>query len=430
MRDDASKVFRRGHERRLASAKAAGKPEGTPLRAVRRIPEVTETMRIIEVREHTLPLSSPGQNAVIDFSEMTVSVVALVTDQLRGGRPVVGFGFNSNGRYGQGGLLRERFIPRLQRAEPGALLDEAGRLDPRRVWDVLMRNEKPGGHGDRAVAVGILDMAVWDALAKLEGMPFHRLLAERHGTGTATDRVWVYAAGGYYYPGKDLDKLRAEMRGYLDLGYTTLKMKIGGASLADDRARIEAVLGILPSGAALAVDANGRFDLAEALAYGEMLSQYPIYWYEEPCDPLDFETLAAVAARYPAPLATGENLLSAVDTRNLVRYGGLRPDRDVLQSDPALSYGLVEYLRTLDMLRDAGWSPRQCVPHGGHQLNLSIAAALGLKGVESYPGVFQPFGGFSDRTPVRDSYVGLPDSPGIGLEEKAALRPILQALIA
>ena len=387
-------------------------------------------MRIVEVREKTLPLSSPGQNAVIDFSEMTVSVVALMTDQVRGGRPVVGFGFNSNGRYGQGGLLRERFIPRLLRADPRTLLDEAGRLDPARTWGVLMRNEKPGGHGDRAVAVGILDMAVWDALAKLEEMPLNQLLAKRHAAGVAADRVWVYAAGGYYYPGKDLDKLRAEMRRYLDLGYTTVKMKIGGASLAEDRQRVEAVLSVLPPGSALAVDANGRFDLERALAYGEMLNDYDIYWYEEPCDPLDFETHAAVARRYPGRIATGENLLSTADARNLIRYAGLRPDRDVLQMDPALSYGLVEYLRTLDMLRESGWSLRQCVPHGGHQLSLGIASGLGLAGSESYPGVFEPFGGFADEYPVQDGYVRLPASPGIGLEEKAALYPILRDLIA
>jgi len=387
-------------------------------------------MRIVEVREKTLPLSSPGQNAVIDFSEMTVSVVALITDQVRGGRPVVGFGFNSNGRYGQGGLLRERFIPRLLRADPQVLLDEAGRLDPGRIWGVLMRNEKPGGHGDRAVAVGILDMAALDALAKLEEMPLNRLLAERHGAGAPADRVWVYAAGGYYYPGKDLDKLRAEMRGYVDLGYTTVKMKIGGAPLAEDRQRIEAVLGALPPSTALAVDANGRFDLERALAYGEMLSDYNIYWYEEPCDPLDFETHAVLARRYSGRIATGENLLSTVDARNLIRYAGLRPDRDVLQMDPALSYGLVEYLRTLDMLRASGWSPRQCVPHGGHQLSLGIASGLGLAGSESYPGVFEPFGGFADEYPVQDGYVRLPSSPGIGLEEKAVLYPILRDLIA
>jgi D(-)-tartrate dehydratase len=388
-------------------------------------------MRFVDVRESTVPLSSPGSNAVIDFSEMTVSVVALVTDQVRDGHPVVGFGFNSNGRYGQGGLLRERFIPRLLRADPRALLDEAGRFDPGRIWNVLMRNEKPGGHGERSVAVGVLDMAVWDALAKLEGMPLNRLLAERYGGGTpAADRVWAYAAGGYYYPGKDLERLRAEMRGYLDLGYTTVKMKIGGASITEDRERIEAVLDALPPGASLAVDANGRFGLEGALSYAEMLADYGLFWYEEPCDPLDFQALAEVASRYPAPLATGENLFSTPDARNLIRYAGLRSDRDVLQMDPALGYGLVEYLRTLDMLREAGWSTGRCVPHGGHQLNLNIASGLGLAGCESYPGVFEPFGGFADGYRVERGYVGLPASPGIGLEEKASLYPTLKALIS
>lgn len=388
-------------------------------------------MRIVDVRERTIPLASRIQNAVIDFSEMTVSVVALVTDQVRDGRPVVGFGFNSNGRYGQGGLLRERFIPRLLRAEPRSLVDETDMLDPGRVWDVLMRNEKPGGHGDRAVAVGILDMAAWDALAKLEGLPLNQLLAKRYGAGAAAaDRVWVYAAGGYYYPGKDLGKLQAEMRAYLELGYTTVKMKIGGATLEEDRARIEAVLDVLPAAASVAVDANGRFDLERARAYAEMLSEYDVYWYEEPCDPLDFEIHADVVQRYRAALATGENLLSTADARNLIRYAGLRPDRDVLQMDPALSYGLVEYLRTLEVLRDAGWSRRQCVPHGGHQLNLGIASGLGLGGCESYPGVFEPFGGFADADPIEGGYVRLPESPGIGLEGKAALRPILRDLTA
>jgi hypothetical protein len=74
----------------------------------------------------------------------------------------------------------------------------------------------------------------------------------------------------------------------------------------------------------------------------------------------------------------------------------LRADRDILQFDPALSYGLVAYLRTLAMLDAHGWSPRRCVPHGGHQFALNIAVGLGLGGNESYPDVFAPFGGFAD----------------------------------
>src|SRR5690348_11432965 len=175
-------------------------------------------MRIIDVREVTKPISSPIRNAYIDFSKMTASLVAVVTNVVRDGRKVIGYGFNSNGRYGQGGLIRERFAPRILAADPSSLLDATGEnLDPDRVWAARMRNEKPGGHGDRSVAVGTIDMAVWDAVAKIAGRPLFRLLAERHGV-TADPRVFVYAAGGYYYPGKDDTALRSEMRSYGDRG--------------------------------------------------------------------------------------------------------------------------------------------------------------------------------------------------------------------
>src|SRR5215468_438649 len=169
------------------------------------------TIRIVDVREITKPISSPIRNAYIDFTKMTSSLVAVVTNVERAGRPVVGYGFNSNGRYGQGGLIRERFANRLIEADPKSLLDATGdNLDPDRVWATLMSNEKPGGHGERSVAVGTIDMAVWDAVAKIADRPLFRLLAERHGR-SADPRVFVYAAGGYYYPGKDLSMLRGEM---------------------------------------------------------------------------------------------------------------------------------------------------------------------------------------------------------------------------
>ena len=385
-------------------------------------------MRIVDLREITAPISSPIANAFIDFSRMTCSLVAVVTDVIRDGRPVIGYGFNSNGRYGQGGLIRERFARRLLEAPPPSLLNDAGdNLDPDRIWVVLMHNEKPGGHGERSVAVGTIDMAVWDAVAKIAGVPLFRLLAERHGV-QADPRVFVYAAGGYYYPGKDLTALRAEMRSYLDRGYTVVKMKIGGATIDEDRERIEAVLTEIGRQAQLAVDANGRFDLETAIAYAKMLREYPLFWYEEAGDPLDYALQAALAEFYPGPMAIGENLFSHQDARNLLRYGGMRPDRDWLQFDCALSYGLCEYLRTLQVLKIAGWSPRRCIPHGGHQMSLNIAAGLGLGGNESYPDLFQPFGGFPDGVCVEGGFINMPDLPGIGFEGKADLIRVMRSL--
>jgi L-alanine-DL-glutamate epimerase-like enolase superfamily enzyme len=386
-------------------------------------------MRIVDLRERTAPIASSIANAYIDFSKMTCSVVAVVTDVVREGRPVIGYGFNSNGRYGQGALIRERFRPRLLEADPAALVDrEQDNLDPHKIWAALMTNEKPGGHGERSVAVGTIDMAIWDAVAKIAGRPLFRLLAERYGTGAADPRVFVYAAGGYYDQDKGLDGLRAEMRGYLARGYSVVKMKIGGAPLAEDQRRIEAVLGLLAPGQRLAVDANGRLDLPTAVAYAKALAPYNLFWYEEAGDPLDYALQAELAQHYAPPMATGENLFSTADARNLIRYGGMRPDRDWLQFDCALSYGLVEYLRTLAMLREHGWSPSRCIPHGGHQMSLMIAAGLGLGGNESYPDLFQPYGGFPDGVPVRDGFVTLPELPGIGFEGKADLYRELKKL--
>jgi L-alanine-DL-glutamate epimerase-like enolase superfamily enzyme len=384
-------------------------------------------MRITAIREATVPIRSEIRNAYIDFSKMTCSVVAVVTDVIRDGKPVVGYGFNSNGRYAQGALLRERFIPRLMEADPAMLVDEANdNLDPFAIWYALMRNEKPGGHGERSVAVGVIDMAVWDAVAKIAGQPLWRLLAGRYRGGEADETVWVYAAGGYYYPGKNINALKDEMRRYLDLGYADVKLKIGGESLADDMARIEAVIGVVGDPGHVCVDANGRFDLETAITYAKALEPLGLRWYEEAGDPLDYALQAELGRHYAPPMATGENLFSMQDARNLIRYGGMRPDRDILQFDCALSYGLVEYTRTLAMLAEHGWSSRRVVPHGGHQMSLNIAAGLHLGGNESYPGVFQPFGGFADGIAVENGRVALPDVPGVGFEAKSELYAVMR----
>ncbi len=385
-------------------------------------------VRITDVREITKPISSPIRNAYIDFSKMTLSVVAVVTDAVRDGRRVVGYGFNSNGRYGQGGLIRERFVPRLLEADPASLLDEAGsNLDPQRIWARMMTNEKPGGHGERSVAVGTIDMAVWDAVAKIAGKPLYELLAERHGSGPANPRVFVYAAGGYYYPGKDLEGLqRKEMRGYLDRGYTVVKMKIGGATFPRTARASSRCWRNRGTDAQLAVDANGRFDL-DRCRVRAMLRTIRSSGTRKPV------IRSITRCRRNSPSSTGAHghrrePVPHQDARNLLRYGGMRPDRDWLQFDCALSYGLCEYVRTLRELTIAGWSSSRCIPHGGHQMSLNIAAGLGLGGNESYPDLFQPYGGFPDGVKVENSIITMPELPGIGFEGKSDLIKVMHEL--
>jgi D(-)-tartrate dehydratase len=386
-------------------------------------------LRIVDIRETAVPLKSKLANSSIDFTEMTTSVVAVITDIVRGGKPVCGFAFNSTGRYACGAQMRARFIPRVLKAPPDALLDEAGQFAPDKFLAVMLHNEKSGGHSERSVGIGTIEVAVWDALAKIVDKPLHVLLAERFNGGTIAKNVFCYVGGGWYAPGKTTNHLQDEMRGHLDAGYTMVKMKVGGLPIADDLARVEAVKSILPPGALLAVDANSKFERAEALAYAKGLAPFALRWFEEPCDPLDFALFAELASVYAPPLATGENLFSTQDVENLVHFGGLKPARnDVIQIDPPQAYGIVQYTRTLDMLARHGWPRSAMFPHGGNQMSLAIAAGFGLGGAESYPGVFGDFGGFADDARVEDGMITLSDRPGIGFEGQAALCRIMREL--
>jgi len=389
-------------------------------------------MRIVEIRECAIPLKSNIRNSSFDFSEMTTSVVAARTDVLREGKPVTGFAFNSTGRYACGAAMRARFIPRILAAEPQSLLDETEEnFDPAKILAIMMQREKSGGHSERSIAIGTIEVAVWDAVAKIAGKPLHRLLAERYSEGKAARRVFCYVGGGWYFPGQTVADLQDEMRRHFDAGYTMVKMKVGGLKLTEDLRRVEAVRAILPANAQLAVDANSKFNRDDALAYAKALAPLHLRWFEEPCDPLDFGLLAEIASIYDPPLSTGENLFSTQDVQNLVRYGGLRPDRnDVIQVDPPHAYGIVQYAHTIAMLERDGWPRQALFPHGGNQMSLAVAGGFGLGGAEAYPGVFGPFGGFADDAELEDGYLTLSERPGIGFEGQSALYSIMRELAA
>ncbi|HET7157786.1 MAG TPA: enolase C-terminal domain-like protein, partial [Burkholderiales bacterium] len=326
-------------------------------------------MRIVDIKEVAVPLNSSMRNAAFDFSEMTTSIVAVVTDVMRGGKPIVGYAFNSTGRYACGAQMRARFIPRLLKATPESLLDDAGtNLDPEKILACMMQREKPGGHTERSIAIGTIEVACWDAVAKIEEEPLHRVLAQRYNKGRTQDRVQCYVGGGWYHAGQGVQHLQDEIRRRLGEGYTTMKIKVGGATIPEDVARIEAALKVVGEGSRLAVDANGAFKRDRALAYAAALAPFKLRWFEEPSDPLDFATLAEVASQYGSPIGTGENLFSTQDIENLVRFGGLRADRDILQIDVPQSYGIVQFSRTLAMLESLKWNRRSVFPHGGNQM--------------------------------------------------------------
>jgi L-alanine-DL-glutamate epimerase-like enolase superfamily enzyme len=373
-------------------------------------------MRITDIRERPISISR-YRDPRIPSGGLTTSLVAVVTDVVRDGQPVVGYGFASVGRYAQGGLIGERFAPRLLRAPAQDIItDDGGNLDPFRAWTVMMAGEKPGGHGERCVAVGTLDMAVWDAAAKIAGLPLHRFLAGLLGRSVTASQVPVYASGGYPYPDNDIAALSEEIRHFADLGFTHAKIKIGGVSLDHDLRRIETAAAHLAGSGHLAVDAMNTYDPGMSLNTATALARFGLWWFEDICDPLDFATHARVAAHYDPPIAAGEALFSAAEAALLDQYAGLRRARDILLFDPVHCYGLPGYLRIIDTLTAAGWPRRAFWPHGGHLFSLHLVAALGLGGAEITPLAFHPFHGPPPALPVDAGRIRLPDVPGIGFE--------------
>lgn len=377
-------------------------------------------MRITAVAERTVKVESPVRNARVDLSEMTVTALCVVTDASADGRPLVGFAFNSFGRYACGGPLRERFIPRLMAMAPADLLDETGtNLDPPRILAHLKAREKSGGHAERSMALGTLEIALWDIVAKREGRPLYEVLAERFGGTVPDGAIPTYAAGGFYGGADPVETVTRDVAGWARAGFRDAKIKAGCDDRGLDMRRIEASLAQLAPGGRLALDLSCAFDAQGAVAFAHDVAGYDLWWLEEPCDSLDFEGYRAVHEA-GAPLAGGENLFSAPEFANFLRYGGF-DGRIILQPDPPMTYGITGLVEILAVAQAHG-VPRQAVfPHGGNMMSLHAAAGLGLAGVEAYPGQFGIFGGFSREVEISGGMASLPRAPGFGFEEQPAL---------
>lgn len=386
-------------------------------------------MRIVDIREIAIPLKSSLRNSVFDFSEMTTSVVAVISDVVRNGKPLIGYAFNSTGRYACGAQMRSRLIPRIMSADPQSLLDASGNnFDPAKVYARMMLREKPGGHSERSVPIGTIEVALWDLVAKVEDQPLYVSLAQRFNQGILPQKVPCYVGGGWYAPGKGIAELQAEIQSRKDEGYTVMKIKVGGAPIEEDLARLDAAIQVMGSAQAIAVDANAAWNRDTAILYAKALAPYGLRWMEEPTDPLDYALLSELTNLYDAPIATAENLFSTQDIQNLIQFAGLRKDQDIIQIDVPQSYGITQFSRTLTMMAQHGWSRQQVFPHGGNLMTLAIVAGFGLGGCEAYPDVFGAFAGFADDSIVQGGMINLSDRPGIGFEGQNNLFELMQTI--
>ena len=387
-------------------------------------------MPITDIREKTVRLESKLRNAAFSFDEMTTSIVAVVTDVVRGGKPVVGFAFNSTGRYACGALIRDRLAPRLMKAvKAGTVSVDPAAFDPDAVLRALMVGEKPGGDAERSIGIGTVEVAVWDAVAKIAGVPAYQLIADRYRKSKVQRDVFCYVGGGWYLPGKGVPQLLDEVRKYLDWGYTLIKIKVGGASLAEDLARIEAVLKLLGDPKRLALDANCGIGLDRREAYAKAIKPYNLRWFEEPAHPVDYKGNADFIAAYGNAVATGENLFTVEDVVNLARWGGMRPGIDIIQTDTPQSYGIGTLARMLSTLAPMGWTPRDVLPHGGNQMSLNFAAGFGLGMCEAYPDAFGVFSGYADELKLKDGVLRVGDWTGFGFEHQRDLHALMAGLV-
>ncbi len=235
----------------------------------------------------------------------------------------------------------------------------------------------------------------------------------------------MYGSCGHFRPGEPLRALSDEVARCRDQGFRTIKIKVGATDALADLARVDAALAALDTPADLAIDANG---IGSSAAWLAAVGARGLAWIEEPAAPLDFDTLAQHAAASPIALATGENLFSFDEARNLLRYGGLRRTRDRLQFDVSLSYGITEFVRILALYESAGWTRRAFYPHAGHLFAAQVVAGLGLGAHEVAPDPTLAYGALWDGVSIANGRVRIPDLPGVGFESKANLFTLLSSL--
>jgi D(-)-tartrate dehydratase len=213
----------------------------------------------------------------------------------------------------------------------------------------------------------------------------------------------------------------------VDAGYRCVKIKVSG-EVDSDMKRLERAAAALDSGAQWAVDVNGALPSERARKWLEAVAPFKLAWIEEPSPPLDFALLAEYSKLSEVPIATGENLFSLDDARNLLRYGGLRTERDLLQFDPLLSYGIGELVKIVELYEASGWKRTQFLPHAGHLFAAHCVAGLGLGMAEAAPDASLPYGGYWDGVRVDGGRVTIPDTAGVGYEAKANLFEILEGV--
>jgi L-alanine-DL-glutamate epimerase-like enolase superfamily enzyme len=265
-------------------------------------------------------------------------------------------------------------------------------------------NRKPVAKGEYIRAMGAVDIAVWDLIGKALNMPVYQVL------GACSDRIRVYAAGGYYEEGKGLKELAAEMEEYVREGFRAVKMKVGGEPMKTDAERVRAVRDAVGPDIDILLDANNKWNAYEAIRFGRMVEKYDPYWFEEPVEPDDFQGCAEVRRVLDIPVVAGENEFTRWGCRDLIQAGSA----DILNLDTVIAGGITEY-RKIAALASAHHIP--VAPHGNPHMAVHLLASTpNTLIMETYPAVESKYNVALPLFPVKDGYITPPSKPGIGID--------------
>ncbi|MDP6389132.1 MAG: mandelate racemase/muconate lactonizing enzyme family protein [Alphaproteobacteria bacterium] len=240
--------------------------------------------------------------------------------------------------------------------------------DPFRVeglWNEMYREALLQGRAGAVMrAISALDIALWDRNARAAGLPLYKLLG-----GFAVESVRGYASGGYYLDGKTPEMLGRELKGYVDLGFDAVKMKVGRLDRAGEEERIAAARAAIGDDVILMLDCNnGWRDVETALRYMTAFEPYDPYWIEEPFLPDDIASHAKLAERTPVPVATGEIEAGRWRFKELLEAAAAA----ILQPDAIACGGITEWRRIAALAAAHGVS---VCPHAYHELHLHLAAS-------------------------------------------------------
>ncbi len=293
-------------------------------------------------------------------------------------------------------LIRSQLLPRILGMNP---------FHVEAIWDRMYRyNRKPVAKGLYISAMGSVDLAIWDIIGKALNLPVYEVL------GVFSEKIRVYAAGGYYEEGKDIKELVNEMEGYAREGFQAVKMKVGGEAMTTDVERVRAVREAVGPKVDLMLDANNRWNAYQAIRFGRMVEKFDPFWFEEPVEADDFAGCAEVKRILDTPVAAGENEFTRWGARDLIQSQAV----DILQCDTVLAGGITE-MRKIAALASAFHVPMS--PHGSPHMAVHLLASLPNAIImETYPAVESQYNPALPLFPVKDGCIEVPKKPGLGID--------------